>query len=70
MTGDEMFEILRQLDWSPADLARRLGVRPDTMRQWLHSRREIPSNLAEWLIEIRNKLQEKPLPDGWSNGGS
>jgi DNA-binding transcriptional regulator YiaG len=70
MTGNEMFEILRQLDWSPAALARRLSVRVDTVRQWLNSRREIPPNLAEWLIDLHNKLLEKPLPDGWSNSGA
>ena len=32
---------------------------------WLTNRRPVPQNLAEWLIRIRDKLSDEPLPEDW-----
>jgi hypothetical protein len=67
MTGDEMGEVLRQIGWPTAELARRLNVREDSVRSWLNGRREIPPNLERWLYAVRDSIASAPpLPDGWT----
>jgi plasmid maintenance system antidote protein VapI len=69
MDADEMSEILREIGWEPAELARRLDVRQDTVRRWLSGRREIPPNLAAWLRLHRTVQAQVPLlPDNWRPG--
>lgn len=70
VTGDEMFATMQAIGWSPATLARRLGVQESSVRQWLNGRREIPPNLADWLTKVRDAQGQAPsLPDGWRSGG-
>jgi len=70
MTGDEMGECLRAIGWEPPTLAQRLGVRPDTVRSWLSGRREIPDNLATWLLAVRDgQAAAGSLPENWRSGG-
>ncbi len=70
MTGDEMGRVLERIGWSPATLAARLGIRVDTVRQWLAGRRAIPPNLETWLIQLAEHMDQAPaLPDGWRSGG-
>jgi plasmid maintenance system antidote protein VapI len=65
-----MFQTLKHIGWSPAELARRLGVRDDSVRHWLNGRRAIPENLATWLVQVRDAQAQAPaLPDGWRAGG-
>ena len=61
-----MRDCLRQIGWSIHTLANRLGVRRDTVTGWVSNRRSIPENLAEWLIRIRDKLSDDPLPKDWA----
>ena len=66
MTGAELSEVLRQIGWPVSELVQRLGVRPDTVTQWLRGRREIPDNLARWLVAVRDGVASAgELPDGW-----
>lgn len=66
MTGAEMSDLLREISWEPATLAAKLGVRHGTVRDWLAGRREIPPNLAQWLVAVRDGLASAgPLPEGW-----
>jgi plasmid maintenance system antidote protein VapI len=66
MDADELNRTLAQIGWSQHELARRLEVRPDTVRGWVTGRRTVPDNLAEWLRQHRDKQTEvPPLPDGW-----
>jgi transcriptional regulator with XRE-family HTH domain len=70
MTGDEMAAVLKAIGWTAGELARRLGVRPDTVQSWLAGRREIPPNLGRWLLQVRDVHDTAPpLPDGWRGGG-
>ena len=73
MDGGELDSVLKAIGWRPQELARRLGVRNDTVYGWLTNRRPVPENLAEWLIRIRDKISDDPLPAGWeerrSSGG-
>jgi hypothetical protein len=70
MDGTELGEVLKAIGWSVAELQRRLGVRGDTVRQWLSNRREIPPNLERWLYQVRDAQGQAPaLPDGWRSGG-
>jgi DNA-binding transcriptional regulator YiaG len=67
MTGDELSELLREVGWPAAELARRLSIREDTVRGWLNGRREVPPNVGRWLEQIRDGIATAPaLPDGWS----
>ena len=66
MTGDEMSATLKAIGWTGGELARRLGVREDTVRGWLIGRREIPPNLERWLHQVRESRATAPiLPAGW-----
>jgi hypothetical protein len=47
MDGNEMSEILREIGGEAGELARRLDVRPDTVRRWLNRRREIAGPQSE-----------------------
>ncbi len=68
MTGDELGECLRTIGGPAHELARRLGVRADTVRHWLAGRRPIPENLAKWLTTIRDgHAAAGPLPEGWGD---
>jgi hypothetical protein len=66
MNGAELDFVLKQIGWSPPELARRLGVRNDSVYQWLTNRRPIPTNLERWLYQVRAGLASAPpLPEGW-----
>jgi plasmid maintenance system antidote protein VapI len=65
MTGNELSEVLATIGWTAGELQRRLGIRGDTVRQWLSGRRPIPDNVATWLIRLRDKISDDPLPEGW-----
>jgi DNA-binding transcriptional regulator YiaG len=70
MSPAELSDILREIGWPAAELQRRLGVREETIRQWLNGRRTIPPNLEQWLYAVRDNLANAPpLPDGWRSGG-
>jgi transcriptional regulator with XRE-family HTH domain len=66
VTGNELSATLKQIGWPISELVDRLQIRPDTVMQWLRGRRTIPDNVAAWLIQVRDKLDEAPaLPEGW-----
>jgi lambda repressor-like predicted transcriptional regulator len=65
MDGAEMSEALRKIGWSVGELSRRLGVRGDTVRNWLADRRPIPRNVAEWLLRLAEKVEADRLPENW-----
>jgi hypothetical protein len=69
MDGPEMDAILKRIGWTPPVLAGRLGVRGSTVYDWLRGRRQIPPNLANWLRQVADAIdQAPPLPDGWRLG--
>ena len=66
MNGQELSEALKQIGWNPTELARRLGIRVHSIFDWLNGRRPVPDNVADWLIKVRDLVdQAPPLPDGW-----
>lgn len=71
MDSVEFSDVLRQIGWHPGELARRLGVRPGSVYDWLGGRRSVPDNLAAWLIAVRDGLASAgPLPEGWDAAAS
>jgi hypothetical protein len=62
-------ELMARVDWSDAELARRLSIRPGTVRNWRTSRREVPPNLLEWLRMYAEAIDRlPPLPKDWTRG--
>lgn len=49
MTADELKTHLQTLDWSQAELARRLGVAPNTVYRWAAGLLPAPAWLAGYL---------------------
>jgi transcriptional regulator with XRE-family HTH domain len=64
-------DCMRELGWSPRELARRLGVNESTTRNWISGRREPPDNVIDWLqarARAVGSLTLPELPEGWSPG--
>jgi transcriptional regulator with XRE-family HTH domain len=69
MDGAEMEALLRQIGWTARELAQRLGIRGSTVGDWLNGRRSIPDNVADWLRQVAQVLDQAPaLPEGWRSG--
>jgi transcriptional regulator with XRE-family HTH domain len=67
MTPKRLEACLQELGWMQPELARRLGVRLSTIRQWLSGRRAIPPNVDRWLEDLARRVGEAPSqPEGWS----
>ena len=59
-------EAMREIGWSQAELARRLGITETTVRNWLAGRRTPPDNVIDWLIDRAHRAGTgPPLPEGW-----
>ena len=70
MPDDDLAAVLAQIGWPAGELARRLGVRADTVSAWLRGRRAVPPAVITWLIQIRDAQGQAPdLPAGWQRGG-
>jgi DNA-binding transcriptional regulator YiaG len=67
----ELDELLRDIGWSPRELARRLGIGEATARSWQTGRRAPHASVVEWLRVVRDKLQEAgSAPPGWDRAGA
>jgi plasmid maintenance system antidote protein VapI len=66
MDAAEFRDVLREIGWSASELARRLGIRPGSVFDWLNGRNAVPENLAAWLRRVRDAQGSvPPLPDNW-----
>jgi ribosome-binding protein aMBF1 (putative translation factor) len=64
-----MERALDTLGWSSQQLARHLGIRETTIRQWQNGRRHVPTNVLNWLEDRAKRLSDAPdLPEGWQRG--
>jgi ribosome-binding protein aMBF1 (putative translation factor) len=55
-----------ELGWSSGELARRLNIREDSVRQYISGKRNIPDGLGVWLdacVEIARTMPKHP--EGW-----
>ena len=69
MDNRRLEECLRIIGWSSQEIARRLDVRENTVRQMLQGKRRIPDNFAAWLEGFVAHLGAYPaLPDDWQAG--
>jgi hypothetical protein len=49
------------------ELAKRLNVRPQTIRRWFAGSAPIPDRIDAWLEEVRHAQQLAPrLPESWN----
>lgn len=53
MDKADLSKILRDLDWSQADLSRKLGVHQNTVSAWATGRDPVPGYAAEYLRVAR-----------------
>src|SRR5689334_11122865 len=65
----QLQRLMARVGWSDAELARRLSVRPGTVRNWRTGRREVPPNLLDWLHMYAEAIDRlPPLPKDWTRG--
>lgn len=58
--------LMRELGWTPTDVAWRLRVTPDTVNQWSRGRRVPPPVVLDWLAHVVNDPDHAPPhPRGW-----
>jgi len=67
--ASRLAEALRQIGWSQAELARRLGITDTTVRSWLSGRRTPPDEVIDWVKDRASRADTgPPLPKGWRSG--
>jgi transcriptional regulator with XRE-family HTH domain len=57
--------LLLRVGWRAPEMARRLGVREDTVRGWERGKRECPVVVLEWLERIGDAVEDVGMPSGW-----
>lgn len=59
-------DLLEELDWSGAELGRRLGKHPNTITWWMKNPGKIPSHVSEYLALVLSvkRLAASFIPSG------
>lgn len=61
MTAEELKKILKDMDMSQGELARELGVRPETIYRWCKGRHPIPATAARVIDSLVKEKKAKDL---------
>lgn len=62
MSPDLLKEALATIGWSARELARRTGRTDSAGGEWIAGRREIPQDVAAWLLRQCRRLNLDPPP--------